>query len=337
MPVFGNYVSGQILYAANLNASFAQAAAVAGDSFGGTVTAPNLNSTGTTYTNTLIANTAVVIQGFDVRTGILQAAANANSAYAQANTAFTTANNQAALIQAAYNQANAAFNQANTGISTGGALITGGLTVNNTINASNTITSNAEIHGTANAQVFGGQVRLMQGNYGAILRNDGANLSVLTTGNVPVGSVGTAQPNGITPLRINLTTGALSLDANGIGTTFGGNVTTTNINAQYANVAAFRNTTLTSNNTYVLSPSDSGTVIFYNNSQPVFINVNSNLFVGFRTVVTQVNSGSVTFRVGPNVIMNPRIGTLNQITGIWASASLACYGANTFILDGSIQ
>lgn len=337
MPVIGGYISGQILYAANLNTNFAQSANIFGDAFSGTVTAPNLNATSDVYGNIIIANTSVIIGGLDVRSSILQASANANSAYAEANAAFNNANNNSNQIQAAFNQANSALITAGGGISGSGAVMSGALTINNTLNAQNTITSNAEIHSSANAQIYGGQFRAIQGNYGAILRNDGASFYIQTTGNVPLGQVGTVMGNGLTPFKINLLTGGLTLDANGVGTSFGGSITATGISAQYVNATTLSVSTLTTGGTYVLSQKDSGTVIYYNNSQPLFVNVNSNLYVGFRTVVTQVNSGSVTFRAGPNVLLNTRTGTLNQIAAVWSSASIVGYAPGAFILDGNIQ
>lgn len=337
MPVLGNYISGQILYAANLNTSFSQSANVFGDAFLGTVTAPNLNANNVIRANTIIANTSLSVGSIDVRSGILQAAANANSAYAEANAAFNNANNNSNQIQAAFNQANVALIAAGGGISGSGAVMTGTLTVVNTINAQNTITSNAEIHGTANAQIYGGQFRAIQGNYGAILRNDGVNFYIETTGNVSQGAVGTVMPNGITPFQMNLNTGALNLDANGVGTIFGGNITATSVTATYVNATTLSVNTLNTGGTYILSSKDSGTVIYYNNSQPLFINVNSSLYIGFRAVVTQVNSGIVTFRAGPNVLLNARTGTLNQIASIWSSASVVGYAPNSFLIDGNIQ
>lgn len=66
-----------------------------------------------------------------------------------------------------------------------------------------------------------GQIRLMYGNYGVILRNDGGTLWILLTnsGN-PSGTF-----NGLRPLSINLSTGAVSFDGTGVGSSFGGNVT----------------------------------------------------------------------------------------------------------------
>jgi hypothetical protein len=66
-----------------------------------------------------------------------------------------------------------------------------------------------------------GQVRMKWGNYGVILRNDGSSWYVLLT---PSG-----QPDGgfnsLRPFLINLATGAVSIDASGAGTAFGGPVT----------------------------------------------------------------------------------------------------------------
>jgi hypothetical protein len=65
-----------------------------------------------------------------------------------------------------------------------------------------------------------GQIRLMYGNYGVILRNDGGTLWILLTnsGN-PSGLF-----NSLRPFSINLATGAVSIDGTGVGTTFSGNI-----------------------------------------------------------------------------------------------------------------
>jgi hypothetical protein len=117
------------------------------------------------------------------------------------------------------------------------------------------------------------------------------------------------------------------------------NVTANNIVVSGSvNSASIRTSIIAANTDYILSSSDSGKTIFFNNSLPTFVNVGTNLFVGFRTILTSVNTGLVTIRVSsPTVTLHPRIGTQNQITGTYASASIVCYSSNTFILDGSIQ
>src|SRR5271167_2922403 len=144
MPVVGNYIAGSILYAANLNACFLQAVSIAGDGFQGTVSAPNLIITQNILTSTITANTSVAIQGFDVKSAIQQASANANAAFITANAA--SGNSGATLAQAAFNQANLALNTANGALSNSGGNIVGALTINNILNVSNTITDNAEMH-----------------------------------------------------------------------------------------------------------------------------------------------------------------------------------------------
>jgi hypothetical protein len=143
---------------------------------------------------------------------------------------------------------------------------------------------------------------------------------------------------------ITSTKGTLNIANN---TTITGNVAATiNISAQNLTVsgsinsAFIRTTHYLANSDYILSPSDSGTTIFFDNSGPTFVNVSPNpiLSTNFRVVLTSVNTGLVTIRSSiPAVIIHPRIGTLNQLTGTYASASLICFSANNWILDGSIQ
>jgi Long-tail fiber proximal subunit, C-terminal, trimerization domain/Putative tail fiber protein gp53-like, C-terminal len=65
-----------------------------------------------------------------------------------------------------------------------------------------------------------GQVRMTYGNYGVIFRNDGGTLWILLTNS------GNANGtfNSLRPFSINLSTGAVSIDGTGVGTTFGGNI-----------------------------------------------------------------------------------------------------------------
>lgn len=335
MSVNSGYVSGQILYAANLNTAFSQSANLNGDSFTGNVTVPNFTVSETQYVNKLVANTTLSIDSIDVGSGLRNAFATANAAFNAANT--SNANLNAILLSNIYNAANAAQNTANNALPLSGGKVTGTITLNSTLNVSNTITGNTEIHGAANTEVYPGQFRAIQGNYGAIMRNDGSSFYLLTTGSVAIGSVGTSSYNTLRPFSFNLNNGQVIIDGTGAGTNFGGNITTTGIQTNTANVATLREKTITFGGYYNLIPEDSGLTIFYNNTYPLIINVDSNLFSGFRIIATQLNTGSVSFRTGSGVIINPRSGTLFQITGQYASASLVCYSTNKFILDGSIQ
>lgn len=141
---------------------------------------------------------------------------------------------------------------------------------------------------------------------------------------------------------LSATGGTITIAGN---TSVTGNVSTTgaingtNLNLSGSvNSATIRVTFWPGNNDYVLTTSDSGRTIFFNNNNPTFVNVSPNLPLGFRTILTSVNTGPVTIRSATaNVVIHPRIGTQNQITGTWASASLVCHNVNSFILDGSIQ
>ena len=140
------------------------------------------------------------------------------------------------------------------------------------------------------------------------------------------------------------TSGTLNIANN---TTVTGNVSATaNITGQNLIVTgtvtstSIRPIRYASNSDYTLSMSDSGATIFFDNSGPTFVNVSPNpiLTAGFRVVLTSVNTGLVTIRSSvAAALIHPRFGTLNQITGTYASASIVCYSANNFILDGSIQ
>lgn len=65
-----------------------------------------------------------------------------------------------------------------------------------------------------------GQLRLTYGNYGVIVRNDGGTLWILLTNS------GNASGtfNSLRPFSINLSTGAVSIDGTGAGTSFSGHV-----------------------------------------------------------------------------------------------------------------
>lgn len=67
----------------------------------------------------------------------------------------------------------------------------------------------------------GASIRMQNGNYGVILRNDGGSLYVLLTNS---GNASGAF-NSLRPFSINLATGAVSIDGTGVGATFGGPVT----------------------------------------------------------------------------------------------------------------
>jgi hypothetical protein len=73
------------------------------------------------------------------------------------------------------------------------------------------VTTGLDGNGTA-------QIRMEYGNFGVILRNDGTNFYILFTlsGN-PGGTWNTA----LLPLTINMTTGAVTIDGTGVGSSFG--------------------------------------------------------------------------------------------------------------------
>ncbi|WP_213766747.1 hypothetical protein [Caballeronia sp. dw_19] len=71
----------------------------------------------------------------------------------------------------------------------------------------------------------GGQFRAVAGNYGMFIRNDGSNVYLMQTASGD--QYGTF--NSYRPFAWNLSTGAVTIDQNGAGTTFGGPITVSNL------------------------------------------------------------------------------------------------------------
>ena len=90
------------------------------------------------------------------------------------------------------------------------------------------------------------------------------------------------------------------------------------------------------NTNYTLHPSDNGLVVLMNNTTTMNVNVSTNLPIGFQTTITSVNTGNVTIVAGPNTTINITKGTQKTISGQWNTATIFCWSANNFILDGSI-
>lgn len=83
-----------------------------------------------------------------------------------------------------------------------------------------TFASQSEVQSLGGSST-GGQFRAVGGNYGVIIRNDGASCFLLQTVNgTPEGTW-----NGYRPYAWNLSTGAVTIDATGVGTAFGGAIT----------------------------------------------------------------------------------------------------------------
>jgi hypothetical protein len=83
------------------------------------------------------------------------------------------------------------------------------------------------------------QVRMITGNYGVMLRNDGGTFYLLST---PSGSQ-YGNWNTLRPFYYNLATGAVNIDGTGAGTTHGGSVTVTsgNVTLQSGSLTASGN------------------------------------------------------------------------------------------------
>lgn len=88
--------------------------------------------------------------------------------------------------------------------------------------------------------------------------------------------------------------------------------------------------------TYILTMKDSGSVIYYNNANPLTVNTANNLLVNFRCAITQVNTGLVTIQAGPGTQVVCRTIGNNSIASQFTSVTIVQPFSNTFILDGGI-
>ena len=113
------------------------------------------------------------------------------------------------------------------------------------------------------------------------------------------------------------------------------NVTATNIIANgYLQSAQMQQRTPVVD--YILQPTDSGLTIICSNTTQINVNVNSTLSIGFRCLVTSINTGNVAIITGPGVTINPTFVGSNKVSAQYNTVSLYCYQSNTFILDGAI-
>lgn len=273
------------------NANINQNLYVAGNTYSG-----NLNVYQTTLANTLIANTIIVANEI-ITTSLVTSNANV-----------TTHNSNSISTQ------NISIQTANVSQGIG---IVGGLTADfanlNFMTSNNVVQiySNPSINtaGQISSTLFQGtgiaQFRAVQGSAGVIFRNDGTNFSILTTGNVP--NPYTANFTSFIPFQFNVSTGAVTLDATGVGVTFGGPLIMQGT-AQHSNTLSvtglvsangpglslyvanttFLNGSVTANNQFTVNQS-----AFYNGS--VFFNNGINV-TGQAIFVTQVTLQS-TFSV----------------------------------------
>lgn len=152
-----------------------------------------------------------------------------------------------------------------------------------------------------------------------------ANTTVVRAGDAMTGTL--TVPNLTVNTAINTTT-----------VTANGNVVAANIvTSGVVNSAILMVQPIASNANFILRPDHSGQVITFSHTGVALINVNNTLSVGFRTILTQINTGNVKVQAGANVTINPTSGSNNQISIKFGSVSLFCYAPNTFILDGSLQ
>lgn len=267
----------------------------------------------------------------DIGSGLAQAASNANAAFAEANSFQSVINSVFSVTNSTTNLVASAFNKANT---LPGAQQTTyiantsqpGLTVNNSVNV--TLTGNNTLILGANAGTTG--------QVGVVQLND-TTISQSATLAATANSVNTAWSYAVAAFAnanaaLARTGGTLS----GVLTSTQ-NVNATNFNATGSvNATSIMITPITSNTNYILSNRDNGNVVTFSNANTTLVNVNNTLSIGFRTILTQIGTGNVKVQAGANVTVNPVSGVNSQIASQWASASLFCYAANSFILDGNL-
>lgn len=272
--------------------------------------------------NTSYATANVAFSAYSQANVVITAYSNANAALAEANafqsvinSAFATANvafsayAQANVVITAYSNANAALAEANAFQSI----------INSAYSTANVVSS---VYASYNA-------------FTVIANQSFVNI----TGNGMTGALTTTNFTS----NIGINTGVIF--ANSIVTATG-NITGQNFNsAGVVNTQSVMVKSINVGGTYVLGQNDSGTVIFFNNTNAFTVNTSAANtgagaggagFQGFRVVLTQVNTGQVTVVQGPNTLLAPRITGNNSTSGQNASLSLVCFSANTFLLDGSL-
>lgn len=91
----------------------------------------------------------------------------------------------------------------------------------------------------------------------------------------------------------------------------------------------------TINTNYTLQISDGGSVIVCNNSSNANVYVSNNLGIGFSCTIKSVGTGNVfIYPLSTNLFQTS--GTNNMIAKRYASATVYCYAANNYILDGTV-
>lgn len=198
------------------------------------------------------------------------------------------------------------------------------ITANTAAGNSSNIILNDTVFGTFTGQAATANAVTTAFNTGAAAFTK-ANTTVVRAGDAMTGTL--TVPN----LTVNTAINTATVTANG-------NVVAANIvTSGVVNSAILMVQPIASNANFILRPDHSGQVITFSHTGVALINVNNTLSVGFRTILTQINTGNVKVQAGANVTINPTSGSNNQISIKFGSVSLFCYAPNTFILDGSLQ
>jgi hypothetical protein len=118
------------------------------------------------------------------------------------------------------------------------------------------------------------------------------------------------------------------------GTHYGDGTNLTNIQSSNIVVPVVSTGDISS---YVITSADHGKSIFLNNNtSPLTVNVNSNLFNGFTCEIIQNGTNSVTFVAGAGITLNS-FGNATKLGGQWSAARLIQVSNSTFHLAGNLQ
>lgn len=181
----------------------------------------------------------------------------------------------------------------------------GALTVNSSITATGGLLDNGSDAG-------GLGLRLITGNYGAGIRNDGTVVYFLSTASgSPSGSF-----NSLRPFSWNLSSGSVGIDGTGAGTTFGGGILVNGVSSFSGGISA---------GNFSYRPTFNGAVPWDNNNLPWPVTSNG-------------SGGSVQFNwdpiggvpsmdvvVGGTVVGHAAIGYPNHVAFNWSGSSLGVY------------
>jgi hypothetical protein len=173
----------------------------------------------------------------------------------------------------------------------------------------------------------GGQFRLIDSNYGAILRNDDTSFYIMSTasGNA------TGTWNAFRPFTYNLANGAVSIDSTGANVTFGGSVSAANGFVQAQLIA----TKTIANATYTLTNADSGSVLLCVNTSATTITVANTLQANTRFIVTRIAAANVIISNNAGVTLGSRTNNYNPLAQ-YGSVSIMMANTTLAVIDGNI-